>query len=168
MMLSGGSIGRDWKRMFNVPVISILTALVLNLIGADRYIPDPVMKTVKILGQCAVPMGVILVGAIMADHAGGFRSASGWRTILAGCFLRLGLLPLLMVLLAWSLPCSMELKRILILQGAMPTAVFTIVMSKHYAGDPLTALRLVIGTSVAALVTIPLWLRFGFWVIGQK
>ncbi len=167
MMISGGAAGRDWKRMFNVPVVSILVSLALNCAGGDRFIPPVVLKTVKMLGQCAVPMGVILVGAIIADHAGDFHSASGWRVIISGCVLRLGLIPLLMVALAAVLPCSMELKRVLVLQAAMPSAVFTIVMSKHYSGDPPTALRVVIGTSVAALLTIPVWLRLGLWAIGS-
>jgi predicted permease len=47
----------------------------------------------------------------------------------------------------------------------MPSAVFPIVLTKHYAGDPPTAMRVVIGTSVAGLLTIPLWLSFGLHLI---
>jgi len=43
----------------------------------------------------------------------------------------------------------------------MPAAVFPIIMARHYGGDPPTALRVVISTSVAGLVTIPLWIKFG-------
>jgi predicted permease len=41
-------------------------------------------------------------------------------------------------------------------------------MSRHYAGDPPTALRVVTGTSVVGLFTIPIWIRVGLnWVGGQ-
>jgi len=44
--------------------------------------------------------------------------------------------------------------------------VFPIVMSRHYRGDPPTALRVVLGTSVAGLLTIPVWIRFGLRFVG--
>jgi len=48
----------------------------------------------------------------------------------------------------------------------MPAAVFPIIMARHYQGDPATAMRVVIGTSVVGLVTIPLWIRFGMHLVG--
>ena len=54
----------------------------------------------------------------------------------------------------------------MVLQAAMPAAVFPIILARHYQGDPPTALRVVIGTSVVGLVTIPLWIRFGMHFVG--
>ena len=70
------------------------------------------------------------------------------------------------ILLARYLPASVELKRVIVLQAAMPAAVFPIVMSRHYGGHPPTALRVVIGTSLLSLLTIPLWLRLGMKFAG--
>jgi hypothetical protein len=64
------------------------------------------------------------------------------------------------------LPASPELKRVIVLEAAMPAAVFPIVMARHYAGDPATAMRVVIGTTVVGLMTIPLWIRFGMQFLG--
>jgi hypothetical protein len=74
----------------------------------------------------------------------------------------------LFLLLARYLPASVELKRVIVLEAAMPAAVFPIVMSRHYGGDPLTALRVVIGTSLVGMVTIPLWIRFGMKFAGLE
>jgi len=76
--------------------------------------------------------------------------------VFVSCALRLGILPVLFLLLAKYLPCSLELKRVITIQAAMAAAVFPIVMAKHYGGDPATALRVVLGTSLVGLVTIPL------------
>jgi predicted permease len=54
----------------------------------------------------------------------------------------------------------------MLLQAAMPSAVFPILLARHYGGDPPTAMRVVIGTSVAGLLTIPLWVRFGMRFLG--
>jgi predicted permease len=49
----------------------------------------------------------------------------------------------------------------------MPAAVFPVVMAKHYGGDPATALRVVLATSLVGLITIPLWIRAGMhYVLG--
>jgi predicted permease len=102
----------------------------------------------------------------VADHLEGFHSAHGWRVIGVASLLRLGLLPMGFLLLAKYLPASVELKRVIVLEAAMPSAVFPIVMAKHYGGDPPTAVRIVVGTSVIGLLTIPLWIRFGMKFAG--
>jgi hypothetical protein len=111
-------------------------------------------------------MALILIGAVVADHLHEFHSASGWRVIGSAVLLRIGILPVLFLLLAKFLPASVELKRVIVLEAAMPAAVFPIVMARHYQGDPATAMRVVIGTSVVGLLTIPLWIRVGMRFVG--
>ena len=77
------------------------------------------------------------------------------------CTLRLGVLPSLFLLLAKFLPASTELKQVILLQSAMPAAVFPIILARQYGGDPATAVRVVVITSLGGLVTIPLWLQAG-------
>lgn len=168
MLLTGGSLGRDWRRILNAPLIAIVLAVVLNAMGWHPYVPQVVLTAVHWLGQCAIPMALILIGAIVADHLHEFHSASGWRVIGTAVLLRLGVLPVLFLLLAKYLPGSLELKRVMVLEAAMPAAVFPIIMARHYHGDPPTALRVVIGTSAVGLVTIPLWIRFGMHFVGLE
>jgi malate permease and related proteins len=118
------------------------------------------------LGQCSIPLALILIGAIMADHLGEFHSARGWRVIASSVVLRVGLFPLLFLAAARYVPMTLELKRVLILEAAMPAAVFPIILARHYDGDPPTAMRVVLGTTVVSLVTIPLWIRFGMAFVG--
>ena len=88
------------------------------------------------------------------------------RVVSVAALVRLGIMPLLFILLAKYLPCSTELKRVLILQGAMPSAVLPIVITKHYGGDARTALQVALGTSLLGLATIPLWIHFGGQLVG--
>ena len=158
--------GPLWKRIFSPPVIAILLALTINFLRGREWMPTFLLATANLLGQCAIPMGLLITGATIADHLGEFHARSGWRVIGSGCALRLGLLPVLFLLLAKFLPCSLELKRVMVLQAAMPSGVLSIILVKHYAGDTATTLRVVIGTSVVGLVTIPLWIRFGMHFLG--
>jgi len=64
------------------------------------------------------------------------------------------------------LPLSVELKRVLVVQAAMPAGVMPIIIARHYGGQPLTAVQIVLGTTILALITIPLWLRLGLAWVG--
>lgn len=150
-----------WKKLLSPPIMAIVVTLALNFAGADRVIPQFVMATATMLGQCAIPIGLILIGATMADHMGDFDTRSGGRVMASACVLRMGILPIFFLLLAWGLSGPVELKRVILLQAAMPAAVFPIVMAKHYGGDARTALRVVIATSLVGFATIPLWIRLG-------
>ncbi len=167
-LLTGGSVWRDWRKIVNAPLVAIVLAVALNALGWDTLVPKVILTAVRWLGQCAIPMALILIGAIVADHLHEFHSASGWRVIGTAVLLRIGLLPILFLLLAKYLPASVELKRVIVLEAAMPAAVFPIIMARHYQGDPATAMRVVIGTSVVGLVTIPLWIRFGMHFVGLQ
>ena len=165
MTLGGGTFRQTWRKIFNVPLIVILVTLMLNFLLGKGHVPEFMQKTTHLLGQCAIPFGLMMIGATMADYVHEFRSAPGARLLGVSCLLRLGVLPVLFLLLAKFLPCPDELRRIIVIQAAMPAAVFPIVMAKHYGGDPATALRVVLGTSLVSLATLPLWLKFGLkWV----
>lgn len=166
MALGASGSGNVWRNMLNAPVLAIFVSLALNFLGADKIIPEFILLTAKLLGQCAVPMGLILIGATMADHLHEFKTGWGWRVILSSCVVRLGVAPMLFVVVARYLPCSVELKRVIVVQAAMPAATFPILLARHYGGEPSTALRVVIGTSIASLVTTPLWIRFGLKFVG--
>jgi predicted permease len=159
--MAGRGFRDGWKRVLNPPVLSILAALVLNATVGREPIPDFLLHTIHWLGQCAVPMGVILIGAIMADHSRDFVSRQGGRVMLWSILLRLGVLPVLFLLLARYIPAAVELKRVILLQSAMPAAVFPIIVARQYGGDPATAVRVVLITSLGGLITIPLWLQVG-------
>lgn len=161
LLLTGGHARGGWKHVFNAPLFSILLALGLNFTGAMPHLPTALVKTVHLLGQCAFPLALILVGATIADHLGELRSGEGWLMMVPALLLRMAVLPFGLLLLAKYLPASVELKRVLVIEAAMPAAVVPIVMARHYGGDPAIALRIVLGTSAASLITTPLWIRFG-------
>jgi len=78
---------------------------------------------------------------------------------------RLVLLPLLILCLAKFLPLATELKQVLVIQAAMPAGMFPILMSRHYGGRADVAIQVVVATSLASLLTMPLIVSLGrYWV----
>lgn len=166
MWLSGGRPGRDWRRLINAPLIAIVVAVAFNALSWDAGVPPAAGTAIHWLGGCAIPLALIPIGAIMADHLGEFHSANGWRVITLAVLLRIGVLPVLFLLLAKHVPMTVEHQRVLVIEAAMPAAVFPVVLAKLYGGDPATAVRVVLGTAAVSLVTIPLWLKFGMQFVG--
>jgi predicted permease len=65
------------------------------------------------------------------------------------------------------LPCSVDLKRVIVVQAAMPLGILSMVIARHYGGQPLTAVQVVMATTVVGVFVIPLWLSVGLaWVLG--
>lgn len=149
------------RKIINAPLVAIVVSVILNFCGAGNWLPDVVAHTIKVLGQCAIPMGVILIGATIDDYLEEFNPGKGKLIISSSCFLRLLVLPIIFLAIAYVTPCSKELKAVIVLQSAMPSAVFPIVMAKHYKGDVATALRVVISTSIVGFFTIPFWIQKG-------
>ncbi len=160
MLLSASRAGTWWQRLATPPVLAIPLTLVINALFADG-VPAFLHRSAHLLGQCAIPMGMVLIGATIADHLGELAVARGGRVMGLAVVLRLGVLPGVFLLVAALLPVSPELQRVMLLQAAMPAAVFPIVMTRHYGGDPATALRVVVATTACSLITMPLWIQLG-------
>lgn len=154
------------RKIFNPSVVTILITLALNFSGAHSHVSGIATTAAQMLGECAIPLGIVLTGAIISDHLHEFHAAHGWRVMGVGCLLRLGALPVVFLLVAKFAPLPLELRRVLVLQAAMPAAVFPLIMAKHYGGDTITAMRVIIGTSAVGLITIPIWIRFGMKFVG--
>jgi len=165
--ISGHGAGRDWwRRLVSPPILAVVAGIVLNLAGAGNWTPSSVHSALHMLGVCAVPLALLLTGAALADYATPHILTSGLKTTTLAIALRLGVLPLSLVGMALLIPADPALRSVLLVQAAMPAAVFPIVLTKIHHGDMPTALRVVFGTSLASLVTIPLWLTFGLRLLN--
>lgn len=167
MVLRGGSWREGWKRIQWAPVIAVVLGVSINLTGTDVYVPDVVLRTFEMLGACAIPLGLLLIGATACDLRGDISLAPRWPEVSVGVLLRMILLPGFFVALALLPFLSPALQCVLIVQAAMPAAMLPIVLAKMEKGDVPLALSLVIVTSVLSFVTIPLAIKAGLWLIGH-
>ncbi len=156
----------EWRKLVNPPLVAILLSLAINAVGGDRWVPRPLAITASMLGACTFPLGIMLAGAMVADLVRQLHPTRAVGTVAWSAILRLGVVPALLLGIARILPCSVELKRVLVVQAAMPAGVFPIVLARLYGGDPATAVRVVAGTTLLSLVTIPLWIRWGMTWLG--
>ena len=166
LVLSGLSLREGWRKLVSPIVVTLVVALVLNRAGAVAYLPKIFTDLVHSLAACAIPLGILMTGVSLANYLGDVRAL--WQPKIVGlaCVVRLGVLPLLILAAAKWLPLSVELKRVLVVQAAMPAGVVPIIVARHYGGQPLTAVQIALGTTALGLLTIPLWLRVGLAWVG--
>lgn len=160
-LLTGLDPRRQWHKLLSPSLVAIVLAVLLTLSGGDRFVPGFARQTAHLLGQCAIPLGMLLIGATLADQVHGLKWTTGRRVMSCAVVLRLGVLPVVFLALTWLLPMTAELRRVVILQAAMPAAVFPIVMARHYGGDVVTAIRVVVSTTLLSLITMPVWIQLG-------
>jgi malate permease and related proteins len=172
-VLSGRSLAGNWRRAINAPLLALALALGLNFIGSHFGSPECLALPVKLaltsihwLAQSAIPLALIMIGAIVAEYFPDLHGGQFFRVASVAIAVRLVIMPVLFLLLARYLPWSLELKRVIIVQGAMASAVLPIALTKHYGGDPRIALQTVLSTTFAGLLTIPFWIRLGSWWCG--
>jgi malate permease and related proteins len=147
-------------------LIALVLAVACNLAGLTAHLPGVLTTTVHALGVCGIPLGLIMTGVNLANYLNEPRQLFDVKVSIAAMALRLGLLPLLLLALAYWLPCSVELKRVILVQAAMPTAMISVILARLYGGHPRTAVQIVLGTTALGLLVIPLWLRVGMRWLG--
>lgn len=171
LSIIAGGLGRQWwTGLFNPVVLSIVAAVIIKLVISpflvahplpyQEQVIGPIVRIVDLLASCAIPLSLLLTGATIADVWRQTNLSEGWGTTTLACVVRLIVLPAMFVALA-TLTSDVAMQRVIIIQAAMPAAIFPIVLARHYNGDAPTAVRVVIGTQLASLATIPLWLSFG-------
>ena len=171
---------KSLRQIINAPSVAIVLAVSLNLIGnygmpdafhehvAPRF--DFLLMAIHLLGAAGIPMSIILVGMIFADH---FHRAeikarlpSTMRIVFWSVLIRLAIMPVMFIALAVSLPVTQEIKQVLVIHGASGSAIFTMAFAKHYGGDPKTAFDTILGNATLTALTLPIWIAVGFYLIG--
>ena len=153
-------------RAVNPPSIAIVLALIVNWTSLADYVSADLTDAMTFVGQLSIPMGLILIGATILDHLREASLRGSVSMVFVASVLRLGLIPLCILLVAWLLPVSIQMKQIMIVQAAMPSGVFAIIMARQYQGDTPTAMRIILTTNIICLITTPIWLPVGMALVG--
>jgi predicted permease len=161
IMLTGETNRDSWKRIINPISVAMVVALVLNRTGWAEQLPSCFFRTVDMMGGCAVPCGLLLVGLGIPALLDGFRVRSDARIAVGSIALRNLLIPALFVAGGLFLGLPKEVSRLLIMLAAMPAALLPIIMCQHYKVAPQVSMRVIVATTLAGVATLPFWLWVG-------
>lgn len=168
MIILRGAPLRSPREFLSGPIVAVLVGLVLVFARLDLlqerseavdFVVRVLLGMLHWLGQCAFPLGLLLIGTALADVMG--KERYSLRVGIGGVLVRMGVMPMVVLALAKYLPLSLELQQVLLVQAAMPSAVTPIVLARHYGANPAAAVQVALTTSALAIVTIPLIVSLG-------
>ena len=165
VLMCGGAKSLNMSIMLRGPLLAVAVSLTLAWSGLGAYVAQPpVMKAAEMVGAVATPICLILFGCSMYDLVQSFT----WqpRMLLSGLVARLLLAPALILLLAWALPVDPLIKRIMVIQSAIPSAVIPVILAKRFGGQPAIGTQILLSTTICSFLTLPIWLALGNSLVG--
>ena len=144
----------EWKEMFKLPLIyAVVFGLLLNILNIS--IPSIIFKPAEMIGTVTIPVALVLLGIRLTQ----IKVTNHKKTILASVFRILGGF---IVALIVSIILNLEgiIRNIVILQGAMPSAVMSMILTQKYNRNPELVASIVLVTTIVSIVSIPLILIF--------
>ena len=168
MLILRGQPFRSLGEVLSGPIVAVVVGLLLVVARIDLLVAhSPVaaflfemfLNLLHWVGLAAFPVGLLLIGTVISDLLGKARYSV--RVGVGSLVVRMVVMPLIILFLARFLPLVTELKQVLLVQAAMPSAVTPIVYARHYGADPAAAVHVVLTTSVAAIVSIPIVISLG-------
>ncbi len=147
-------VKRFFIHLFNPVFISMLTGMILAACGARNWMPTLITDFVGDLGACYVPISLLLTGFTIADYPMNdvfTRPKSYFFTLL-----RLIVIPLLVLGIAWVVGLPKDIVVLAILAFAGPSGMNVVVFPASYGQDCRTGASIVMLSSLGAILTVPL------------
>ena len=152
----GHSYGRELLR--NPLILSTVSGLLANLAGLR--LPDPIGTVMQRIGQAALPIGLMAVGAGL--QLGGLTAAP--RLAAAFLAIRHALLPAFALGLGLLIGLPPAQLTVLVAFAAMPTASSAYVLAVRMGGDGAFVAGLVTVSTLLGMFALPLWIALRLMV----
>lgn len=145
--------------LFSPPVLATLLSLLLVGAGLSKIVPEIILKPLTMVGQCSIPLALLVVGGNIAQIRLGRIDK---KVLVFLTVSKMILLPLLGLWLITKLRLPELLGLLIIMQLAMPPATSLSVIIRHYKKEDLLISQGIFFGHVAGLITIPLFLSLYF------
>jgi Predicted permeases len=155
----GGPRRYELKKIWNPPFISLLLSMGIVGVNAQGLIPDSALRSIALVGDCTLPVALIILGAVLAECWGPMSRAVR-RFMLKAIIGKLVVFPLLLLAFVFIAHPPRILALLLLIEAAMPSAINLSVVSLHQGAGCGMISRAVLWTHVVGIVSIPL-----FWAL---
>lgn len=144
------------KRVFSPPFMGFVFAVILILL--EISLPPFVMNTCKYLGNMTTPLSLIFIGIAMFSVK--LNTIKFNKDIIAVLIGRFIISPLAILVIAAFFPIPELMKKVFVIQAALPAMTQTTILAKVYGADTEYAAILVTITTVFALLALPIYMIF--------
>lgn len=154
--MNGGmpSVWSRIKTFLSPPLMGFLFAVLLILLNAK--LPRFVMDACKYMGNLTTPLSMLYIGIVINSiNMEDVKFSKDMFIVLLGRFV---LAPLLVLAFMYSLPLPVLMKKVFVIQAAMPTMTQIAIVSQAYNADYKYAAAMITVTTMVSLVFIPLYM----------
>ena len=149
-----GSVMETIKKIFTVPLITVLICMFLLLINFEP--PSLILSTAKYLGSMSTPLSLIFVGGIIYEI--GLKNIKMDVSIGVIMLMRFIVAPSIMFFICKAAGIEEIATQVFTIQTAMPVMIQTVVVAETYKVDSEYVATAVSITTLASLVVIPIYM----------
>jgi hypothetical protein len=143
------------QHIFSPPVIASLSTLILIALGLNKFIPAAIFKPIQMIGNCTLPLALMVVGGNIALVQLKNIDKKGVGFFLLG---KLIILPALGLWIVLKLGLPQLFGFLIVMQLAMPSATSLSVIMRRYNKEDALISQGVFFSHVISLITIPIFL----------
>lgn len=144
------------RRIASPPFMGFLIGIILVIFGIS--LPGFVIDTCKYLGNITTPLAMIFIGITI--HSVKIRNIKMDKDVFAVLIGRFIISPLIVFAIAYFMPLPLLMKKVFIIQAAMPVMTNTAIIAKAYNADEKYAAVMIVTSTMASLLFIPLYMAF--------
>lgn len=156
-LMTGADAKRfDYRKLINPPMLATLIAVFLTFLGCGQKIPQVVFNPLKMLGNCLLPLVMLVLGGNFAlTSLKNVQKADILNVVVA----KLIVYPALMILFVVAMRVPYLIGFFLVLEAAVPCANSLSVIGRYYrTGNQDFINQGLFFTNILCVVTIPVCL----------
>lgn len=158
VILFNGKMKREdiKKVLLNPAIVAVFIGLIIMIFGFD--IPSVLSSTLDLVGNMTSPLSMIIVGVILGNAK--IISYLKDKTIYYSAFLKLIIMPCILILISKLLKDTSLVIKTLIIVTAMPAAAMTSILAESFDKESEYSAVIVFITTLFSVITFPILLNF--------
>lgn len=143
-----------FKRIFSPPLMGFIVAIILIILNI--HLPKFILDTCKYFGNLTTPLSMLFIGiTLYSFKSEKIKIDKDMVAVLLGRFL---VSPILIFISAYYWPVPALMKKVFVIQAAMPVMTNTAIVARSYNADYKYATVMTVVTTVLSAVVIPLYM----------
>ena len=156
LLTRGKSSRMDLRKMINPPLLSMSAALIIVLAFGPGVMPEIILKPVKILGDAAMAVAMIVIGGNLSLSS---LTRVAWTQVSGVVLIKLIVLPLITLFALSILKLNPLISFVAIIQACMPSSITLSIIGRNYETKNQDFInQSIFATHLLSVITIPIFL----------
>lgn len=153
----GASVRHAFVSTFKNPILLAgISGLLIGGFGGTPYIPEWVMRTLKVIGDCGNGMALIVIGAALRPEKLWHDVREGWLDMLMKLFVHPAVIMLVLLIFPLGSPAVMQ---VAVVASSIAPAFNCYVLARGFHMDADYTAMLVASQTLLCMVTMLFWME---------